>query len=121
MMGTRSFLYIRMPFLSILNRVLPSSQSHQLIAMELGREMNKHANQKIKLVLIKTVQCVALSVAWLPDAISWGMLGFRVSDISDASAKAFSHILFGDDLQIYMLENGSYDRVSDGISLRSTS
>lgn len=64
--------------------------------------MNKHANQKIELVLIKTAPCVALSVAWLPDAISWGMLESRVSDISDASAKAFSHRLFDADLQIYM-------------------
>ena len=64
--------------------------------------MNKHANQKIELVLIKTVPCVALSVVWLPDAISWGMLESRVSDISDASAKAFSHRLFGADLHIYM-------------------
>lgn len=48
------------------------------------------------------------------------MLESRVSDISDASAKAFSHTLFSADLQIYMPENDSYDRISNDISLRST-
>lgn len=57
----------------------------------------------MELVLIKTVPCVALSVVWLPDAISWGMLESRVSDISDSPAKAFSHRLFDADLQIYVL------------------
>jgi hypothetical protein len=82
--------------------------------------MGKHANHKIEFILIKSDQCVALSAASLPDAISWGILESRVSDISDASAKVFSHRLFGADLQIYMPKNGTYDRVSDGISSQLT-
>lgn len=58
---------------------------------------------------------------WLPDAISWGMLESRVSNISDASAKAFSHIFFGADLHNDMPKNGDYDRVSDDIFMRLTS
>lgn len=100
--------------------MLPSSQSHQLIAIRARPGDEQACQSESRVSIDKNGSMCGIKCSVASDAISWGMLESRVSDISDASAKSFSHRLFDADLQIYKPEHGSYDRVSDDISLRST-